>query len=334
MQPLMITKKGQELMAKLISGDATVQFVNMQTSSRDYSGTDLAVLTSLEDVKQEVLISGVSVVNDTTVEILARIDNEKIEEGYYIQTIGLFAEDSDGNTVLYTVSIADEVVDYMPLFEGTTPTGYSYTFDLLVSNASAVSLTIDPAAVPTPEQIEEINRKLDTKLSATGDSADNTVTFDSDDTDDAAKITAWTDVAALTSGEKHASILKKISNMFKNLRYLYKLLGTADISAIGDGSVTGALSSLNSNSLLRKGMLCEDIANCLDAGVYIIVEDQKTICKTPNNQAGTLIVFTNGYATSGTVQLFIPWNPEYYPPYIRTYYNNRWYGWAKFETSV
>lgn len=34
--------------------------------------------------------------------------------------------------------------------------------------------------------------------------------------------------------------------MFKNVRYLYKMLGTTDISKIGNGTCTGAISSLNS----------------------------------------------------------------------------------------
>ena len=35
--------------------------------------------------------------------------------------------------------------------------------------------------------------------------------------------------------------------MFKNVRYIWKLLGTTDISGIGNGTVTGAVSSLNTN---------------------------------------------------------------------------------------
>ena len=35
--------------------------------------------------------------------------------------------------------------------------------------------------------------------------------------------------------------------MFKNIRWLYKMLGTTDISGIGNGTVTGGLSELNSN---------------------------------------------------------------------------------------
>lgn len=78
-----------------------------------------------------------------------------------------------------------------------------------------------------------------------GDTADNTATFTSSDVADGSA-SAWTTVSKLSSGEKHSSIFAKVSQMFKNVRYLYKMLGTTDISKIGNGTCTGAISSLNS----------------------------------------------------------------------------------------
>lgn len=80
-------------------------------------------------------------------------------------------------------------------------------------------------------------------LATDGDSRDNTVTFTSNDslTGDS------TAPALLTSGETHASIFSKVSTIFKNVRWLLSKMGTTDISAIGNGTVTGALSTLDSN---------------------------------------------------------------------------------------
>ena len=86
-----------------------------------------------------------------------------------------------------------------------------------------------------------------------GDTAENTATFTSSDVADGSAST-WTNVSKLSSGEKHSSILKKVSQMFKNVRYLYKMLGTTDISKIGNGTCTGAISSLNS-SLTNKSYI-------------------------------------------------------------------------------
>ena len=88
----------------------------------------------------------------------------------------------------------------------------------------------------TPETIGAVAKK--------GDTAENVVSYTSNDV---ANPDSYTDVDLLKSGETHKSVLQKISTMFKNIRYLYKMLGTADISALGDGTILGALCTLNSN---------------------------------------------------------------------------------------
>lgn len=85
-----------------------------------------------------------------------------------------------------------------------------------------------------------------------GDTANNVVSFTSSDVADGSA-SAWTTVSKLSSGEKHSSIFAKVSQMFKNVRYLYKMLGTTDISKIGNGTCTGAISSLNSSLTTFKG---------------------------------------------------------------------------------
>ena len=75
-------------------------------------------------------------------------------------------------------------------------------------------------------------------------SSSSTNTFTSGDVADGSA-TAWTTVAKLTSGETTTSILGKISNMFKNVRFLYKKLGTTDISSVGT-DVTAAIAALSS----------------------------------------------------------------------------------------
>lgn len=88
-----------------------------------------------------------------------------------------------------------------------------------------------------------------------GDSKDNIVTFTSADDTTA---DAWTDVAVLTTGEKHSSLFAKISTMFKNIRYIYthfikseNILDTLEeiVANTQPGKVAGALAvkELNSN---------------------------------------------------------------------------------------
>lgn len=56
-------------------------------------------------------------------------------------------------------------------------------------------------------------------------SASATNTFTSSDVADGSA-TTWTTVATLASGETTSSIFAKISQMFKNIRYLYRILKT------------------------------------------------------------------------------------------------------------
>lgn len=80
---------------------------------------------------------------------------------------------------------------------------------------------------------------------ADADLTDNTVAFTSGD---AASPTSWTAVSVLTSGLTIKVLFNRISTMIKNVRWLYSKLGTTDISSIGGGTVTGAISSLNSKT--------------------------------------------------------------------------------------
>lgn len=70
------------------------------------------------------------------------------------------------------------------------------------------------------------------------DTAKSYTTFDSADDKNP---TTWSDVELLTSKEEQQSLFSKISTMFKNIRYLYKILGTTDISHYSDGTATGAI---------------------------------------------------------------------------------------------
>lgn len=99
--------------------------------------------------------------------------------------------------------------------------------------AGSISETFDGSA-PKTVQVQ----------SPTGDTANNVVSFTSGDSQ---APDAWTNVELIKTGETHRSLLQKISKMFKNVRWLFSKLGETDITGIGDGTVTGAISALNSS---------------------------------------------------------------------------------------
>ena len=111
--------------------------------------------------------------------------------------------------------------------------------------SKANAAEFDSHEIDTTKHITDTERnKWNAKQDPTGDAKDNTVTFTSNDTENP---TSWTSMILFKSKEKLSSLLNKVSIMAKNVRYLYKMLGTTDISGVGDVTVTGALSQINSN---------------------------------------------------------------------------------------
>ena len=158
MGELVVTNKGKELITKLIEGSETINFTRIKTSIHDYSSDNLENLTDIEEVKQESLISSVEKTDNTVVEVIAMINNNALQEGYYIKTIGLYAKDSNDNEILYGVSIAGKYADYMPAYGGKTVSSISYKLITKVDNAEQVNIEINPAAIPTITQINELKQ--------------------------------------------------------------------------------------------------------------------------------------------------------------------------------
>lgn len=78
------------------------------------------------------------------------------------------------------------------------------------------------------------------------DISNDTVVFNSED---ALNSTALIDMPLFESGKRINIAFKNLSIFVKNLRYLIKMLGTTDISTIGNGTITGAIATLYINKL-------------------------------------------------------------------------------------
>lgn len=116
------------------------------------------------------------------------------------------------------------------------------------------------------------------QLTNDGQTADCTVTFTSSDVADGSA-TAWTTVSKLESGEKHSSIFAKVSQMFKNIRYLYKILGTTDLSTVGNGTVTDGIKRLSDYTLsLGAKNLLRNIGRSMTiAGITFTINDDGSV---------------------------------------------------------
>lgn len=165
-----ITKKGQALMAKIMSGSATMAFTKVKTSDTTLTG-DLANLTGIGTTKQSVDVSQVSRQNSSNVKVSASFNNSNLAQGYYVRNLGLYATDPDEGEILYSVSVADESVataDYMPPFNGIGVSSLLVDLITAVSNASNVSVTVNPTAGATVAQIVDLQEQIDDVRSFVG----------------------------------------------------------------------------------------------------------------------------------------------------------------------
>lgn len=125
------------------------------------------------------------------------------------------------------------------------------------------------------------NIDLTDYLKKTGDASNTTVTF-----------IEPTELTQPTAGEKLGGIIGKVSLAIKNIKTLITLIGNTDISSIGNGTVTGAISDVN-------GKLNQDtdlsLVNCVSW------ESDNTISKIGNRVFVTLGVRITSEQSSGSL---------------------------------
>lgn len=125
------------------------------------------------------------------------------------------------------------------------------------------------------------NIDLTDYLKKTGDASNTTVTF-----------IEPTELTQPTAGEKLGGIIGKVSLAIKNIKTLITLIGNTDISSIGNGTVTGAISDVN-------GKLNQDtdlsLVNCVSWS------SDNTISKIGNRVFVTLGVQITSEKSSGSL---------------------------------
>ena len=111
---LVITAKGQALIAKMIAGVGNIEFTKVSASSTTYTLSQLEALTALSNVKQTSLISKKTITNNVAIKLEAAFTNTDLTAGYNMKALGLYAKDPDAGEILYAVTIETSGNCYMP----------------------------------------------------------------------------------------------------------------------------------------------------------------------------------------------------------------------------
>lgn len=151
----------------------------------------------------------------------------------YLREDGKWVVPPDNDTK-YTLPVA-----------GTSLGGVKSGTDITVDGSGNVSVNND-SHTHQIGNVTGLQAALDGKLGTSGNGQNVTVTYTTSDTTDA-NASTWTSVTALTSGMKLTDLFARASQMFKNVRYLYKQVTVlnSNYELLYDGAVkTGSTYSL------------------------------------------------------------------------------------------
>lgn len=157
---MVITNKGQELIAKIIAEQNKIEFTKIAFSDSEYSDSQIASLTALDGVKQTAEVARITKISDTAVQVESVISNENLKKGYYIKTIALYAKDPDEGEVIYAACGANSP-DWMPEFNKASTSGIALKLIIAVQNAENAVITVNPAAVATINDISSLHVQIE-----------------------------------------------------------------------------------------------------------------------------------------------------------------------------
>lgn len=158
-RPMVITNKGQALIAKMMSGSGKIEFTKISISETAYSDAQILAMTSIGGVKQTTLVSRVTKTGNAAVQVEGAVTNDALTTGYYMKTIALHAKDPNDGEIVYAACGAS-TPGWMPPFNGVSTSGAFLKLITTVSNADDVTIEVDPAAVATVGDIQDLQKQI------------------------------------------------------------------------------------------------------------------------------------------------------------------------------
>ena len=139
-----LTNAGKDLIDRVNAGRAKITFTKIVFSSMDNSQLNDDKIRALTTVApQEVVVNNPEVNLDNSTgetRIRATGTNEKLDDGVYVKTYGVFAKDDTGNEILYGLTVSPNP-NYFPAYDGVTPQVVTYSYKVIISNTSNITFT-------------------------------------------------------------------------------------------------------------------------------------------------------------------------------------------------
>ena len=172
-----LTNAGKNLIDQVNAGKTKITFSKVVFSSMDNSQlSDTQVKTLTAIAPQEVVVSSPEMTLDTNsgeTRIRATGTNEKLADGVYVKTYGVFAKDDTGSEILYGVTVSPNP-NYFPAYDGVTPQAVTYSYKTVIQETSNITMTNSNDVYASQEDLTEalqpyaktvdVNQQLDKKV--------------------------------------------------------------------------------------------------------------------------------------------------------------------------
>lgn len=170
-----ITDDGIALLTKAQAGEAQIEFTRMAVGNGKYSDEEkkmgsLQLRSELKSIKNSYSFASVSVFEEHSVKLTAFITNYDavkkeavIDEGYYINEIGLFAKPQGGaedTEILYSIAVTSgDRGDFMPPYNGYNAAQITQDYYATVNNSAEVKIN-STGAPALAEDVQSIKTQL------------------------------------------------------------------------------------------------------------------------------------------------------------------------------
>lgn len=166
-----LTAAGDALSTKVLAGKTTLDFTQVYVSSQVYAESAIDSLSSLSNVQQKADVSRVTIRSETEAKVEASFTNEELASGYYLRSVGLYANDPDDGEILYGVAVETTGMCYIKPYDGVTVLSAYMQLYTPIGNSEGVSISIYSGAYVVQEELDEVKAELK-KMAAIGESVE------------------------------------------------------------------------------------------------------------------------------------------------------------------
>lgn len=160
----MITKKGIQLLIKVLASETMLKFTRIEVGTGGLpAGYDPANMVRLNRYKMDAVIAKCKADGDVA-KITMQLGSQGIESGFIMSEIGIYAEDPDVGDILYAYLDLQDDPQYIYAEGGQAQKFLMFTLEVAIEEAAKVSAYINPEGLITRAEFERELRDVKEEL--------------------------------------------------------------------------------------------------------------------------------------------------------------------------